>query len=247
MKKQLNYFGLFFVESFLLFTSYSNQPHIAVTGGPKRGSPNEEKEIWWIDGWRNWCQPCSDKERQLKQTVPSLPVICMCAQQWVCVCARVHASRRFGRGGTTICLVRVGCVCMCASGGRQAEINGWLSVGGGLVQVNGPLPPAEKYPCARGLTRMDRVRSTHKALGVQFTCLKMPTLFFPTTRERSRVQYVNHIKKALHLCWLSSSGSRSYLDDHSTLHLATLDLHISCQFVGTFYFCILLENIHICR
>lgn len=97
VKKQLNYFGPFFKESFLLFTSYSNRPHIAVTGGPERGSPSQEKEVWWIDGWRNWCQPCSDKERQLKQTVPSLPVICMCAQQWVCVCvfARVcmcHAA-----------------------------------------------------------------------------------------------------------------------------------------------------------
>lgn len=136
--------------------------------------------------------------------------------RYLYVRARVHVSRCFGRGGTTICLVRVGCVCMCASGGRQAEINGWLSAGGSLVQVNGPLPPAEKYPCARGLTRTDRVRYTHKALGVQLICFKMATIFLPPLESAAEYSMWSTTKR---LCtcvaghWLSTSGSRSSLDD----------------------------------
>lgn len=47
------------------------------------------------------------------------------------------------------------------------------------------------------------------------------------------------------LHWLSFSGSRLSLDNPSTSHPVTMDLHMSCQLVGTFYSSIVLSNWHL--
>lgn len=125
--------------------------------------------------------------------------------------ARVHVSHRFGRGGTAICLVRVGCVCVWRKTGRDKRvIECWRRPGASEWTV----ATSWKTPRARGLTRMDRVRSTHEALGVQFR-LKTAPPFVPPP-ESAAVYGMRPTTKPRGPCvaghWLSSSSSRSSKD-----------------------------------
>lgn len=88
MKKQLNYFGLFFIESFLLFTSYSNQPHIAVTGGAQEGVP-KRRERDLMDWWLAQLMPTLQWQGEAAETDGPLPprYLYVCAAVSVCLCA----------------------------------------------------------------------------------------------------------------------------------------------------------------
>ncbi len=110
-------FAVIYMLLYSLFYSCNRWAHKGVSSG--RETRSSMMDWWWAQ-----LMPTSLWQGEAAETDGSLPYfsVYVCACVCVCVCWQGWHNHLPDQGG----------VCICVSGKRQAEINGWLSVPGCL-------------------------------------------------------------------------------------------------------------------